>query len=224
MLSRLFKRPEERQAEQQKVQESLTKTRRGLFSQIGGLFQTNELSDETWDDLEALLIQADVGGETSAKLVERMRKRVQTFGIKRATDAQAIFEQELVNLLNEHQPPKDDMERLLTIVMVVGVNGSGKTTSIGKLARLYKQAGYKVVIAAADTFRAAAIDQIPRRIDLLHALFPAHAIGLVAGVIGMPAHAQRIDQLLRRCGRRIGIDTQHAIGLGDRAWHFKAAH
>lgn len=160
MLSRLFKRPEERQAEQQKVQESLTKTRRGLFSQIGGLFQANELSDETWDDLEALLIQADVGGETSAKLVERMRKRVQTFGIKRATDAQTIFEQELVNLLNEHQPPKDDMDRLLTIVMVVGVNGSGKTTSIGKLARLYKQAGYKVVIAAADTFRAAAIDQL----------------------------------------------------------------
>ena len=61
MLSRLFKRPEDRQAEQEKVQESLTKTRRGLFSQIGGLFQANELTDETWDDLETLLIQADVG-------------------------------------------------------------------------------------------------------------------------------------------------------------------
>ena len=160
MLSRLFKRPEDRQAEQQKVQESLTRTRRGLFSQIGGLFQANELTEETWDDLEALLIQADVGGETSAKLVERMRKRVQAQGIKRAADAQAIFEQELVRLLDEHRPPKDEMERLLTIIMVVGVNGSGKTTSIGKLARLYKQAGYKVVIAAADTFRAAAIDQL----------------------------------------------------------------
>ena len=74
MLSRLFKRPEDRQAEQEKVQESLTKTRRGLFSQIGGLFQANELTDETWDDLETLLIQADGGGETSAKLVERRRK------------------------------------------------------------------------------------------------------------------------------------------------------
>ena len=157
MLSRLFKRPEDRQAEQEKVQESLTKTRRGLFSQIGGLFQANELTDETWDDLETLLIQADVGGETSAKLVERMRKRVQALGIKRASDAQAIFEQELIRLLDEHRPPKDDMERLLTIIMVVGVNGSGKTTTIGKLARLYKQAGYKVVIAAADTFRAAAM-------------------------------------------------------------------
>ena len=122
MLSRLFKRPEDRQAEQEKVQESLTKTRRGLFSQIGGLFQANELTDETWDDLETLLIQADVGGETSAKLVERMRKRVQALGVKRASDAQAI--------------------------------------TIGKLARLYKQAGYKVVIAAADTFRAAAIEQL----------------------------------------------------------------
>ena len=160
MLSRLFKRPEDRQAEQEKVQESLTKTRRGLFSQIGGLFQANELTDETWDDLETLLIQADVGGETSAKLVGRMRKRVQALGVKRASDAQAIFEQELIRLLDEHRPPKDDMERLLTIIMVVGVNGSGKTTTIGKLARLYKQAGYKVVIAAADTFRAAAIEQL----------------------------------------------------------------
>ncbi|WP_423222239.1 signal recognition particle-docking protein FtsY [Candidatus Amarolinea aalborgensis] len=160
MLSRLFKRPEDRLAEQEKVQESLAKTRRGLFGQIGGLFQASELTEETWDDLETLLIQADVGGETSAKLVERMRRRVQALGIKRAADARAIFEQELIRLLNEHRPPKDDMERLLTIIMVVGVNGSGKTTSIGKLARLYKQAGYKVVIAAADTFRAAAVEQL----------------------------------------------------------------
>ncbi len=160
LLSRLFKRSEDRQAEQEKVRESLTKTRRGLFSQIGDLFQANELNDEFWDDLETLLIQADVGGETSAALVTRMRQRVQAAGVKRTTDAQAIFEQEMVALLDAHRPPKDDMERLLTIIMVVGVNGSGKTTTIGKLALLYKQAGYKVVIAAADTFRAAAIDQL----------------------------------------------------------------
>ena len=160
MLGRLFKRPEDKKIEQEKVQESLTKTRRNIFSQITDLFQSNELTDETWDDLETLLIQADVGGETAEKLVTRLRKHVQDAGIKRATDAQAAFKQELMTLLTKHQPPPDDMDRLLTVIMVVGVNGSGKTTSIGKLAKTYREAGYKVVIAAADTFRAAAIDQL----------------------------------------------------------------
>ncbi len=160
MLSRLFKKPEEKRAEDEKIHDSLAKTRRGFFGQIGDLFQSNELTDETWDDLETLLIQADVGGNTSLALVERLKEACRARGIKRAMDAQVLFKQELVNLLNQHQPPRDDMERLLTVIMIVGVNGSGKTTSIGKMAKMYKDAGYKVIIAAADTFRAAAIDQL----------------------------------------------------------------
>ena len=157
VLDRLFKRRAEPDPQ---MEQALAKTRKSVFSEISRLFDRETIDEELYEDLEMLLIQADVGGETSAKLVERMRKRVQAMGIKRASDAQAIFEQELIRLLDEHRPPKDDMERLLTIIMVVGVNGSGKTTTIGKLARLYKQAGYKVVIAAADTFRAAAIEQL----------------------------------------------------------------
>lgn len=160
MLSRLFKKPEEKRAEDEKIHESLARTRRGFFGQIGDLFQSNELTDETWDDLETLLIQADVGGNTSLALIERLKAVCRARGIKRAIDAQVLFKQELVNLLNQHQPPRDDMERLLTVIMIVGVNGSGKTTSIGKMAKMYKDAGSTVVIAAADTFRAAAIDQL----------------------------------------------------------------
>ena len=160
MLSRLFKKPEEKRAEDEKIHESLARTRRGFFGQIGDLFQSNELTDETWDDLESLLIQADVGGNTSQALIERLKAVCRARGIKRAIDAQVLFKQELVNLLNQHQPPRDDMERLLTVIMIVGVNGSGKTTSIGKMAKMYKDAGSTVVIAAADTFRAAAIDQL----------------------------------------------------------------
>lgn len=160
MLSRLFKKPEEKRAEEEKIHDSLAKTRRGFFGQIGDLFQSTELTDETWEDLETLLIQADVGGSTSQALVERLKTACRAQGIKRAVDAQALFKQELMKLLNQYQPPRDDMERLLTVIMIVGVNGSGKTTSIGKMAKMYKDAGYKVIIAAADTFRAAAIDQL----------------------------------------------------------------
>ncbi len=160
MLNRLFKKPEEKRAEEAKIHDSLAKTRRGFFGQIGDLFQANELTDDTWEDLETLLIQADVGGSTSQALVERLKTACRTRGIKRASDARGLFKQELVQLLTQHQPPRDDMERLLTVIMIVGVNGSGKTTSIGKMAKMYKDAGYKVVIAAADTFRAAAIDQL----------------------------------------------------------------
>ena len=160
MLNRLFKKPEEKRAEEAKIHDSLAKTRRGFFGQIGDLFQANELTDDTWEDLETLLIQADVGGSTSQALVERLKTACRTRGIKRASDARGLFKQELVQLLTQHQPPRDDMERLLTVIMIVGVNGSGKTTSIGKMAKMYKDAGYKVVIAAADTFRAAVIDQL----------------------------------------------------------------
>lgn len=160
MFSRLFKKPEEKRIADEKIHDSLAKTRRGFFGQIGDLFQSSELTDETWEDLETLLIQADVGGSTSQALVERLKAACRTQGIKRAADAQVLFKEELIKLLNQYQPPRDDMERLLTVILIVGVNGSGKTTSIGKMAKMYKDAGYKVVIAAADTFRAAAIDQL----------------------------------------------------------------
>ena len=143
-----------------KIRESLTRTRNSVFSQITGLFGGSEIDDELWDDLEALLIQADVGVETTTDLIETVRGRVVREGITKPVDAQVILKEEMRNLLDGYGPSDVDRTRILTVILVVGVNGSGKTTTIAKLAYYYKQQGKRVVLAAADTFRAAAIDQL----------------------------------------------------------------
>jgi fused signal recognition particle receptor len=150
----------EKTAEAQKIEQGLTKTRQGVFGRIGSLFQANEITDALWEELEALLVQADVGVETTLELVETVRGRVAAEGVKRAGDAYAILKEEMVRLFGDAPPMAIVEPRLLTVVLVVGVNGSGKTTTIAKLAYYYKQRGRKVVLAAADTFRAAAIDQL----------------------------------------------------------------
>jgi fused signal recognition particle receptor len=143
-----------------KIRESLTRTRNSVFSQITGLFGGSEIDDELWDDLEALLIQADVGVETTTDLIETVRGRVVREGITKPVDAQVILKEEMRNLLDGYGPSDVDRTRILTVILVVGVNGSGKTTTIAKLAYYYKLQGKRVVLAAADTFRAAAIDQL----------------------------------------------------------------
>ncbi|MDM8528741.1 signal recognition particle-docking protein FtsY [Anaerolineales bacterium HSG24] len=143
-----------------KIKESLTRTRNSFFGQISGLFGGETIEEDMWEDLESLLIQADVGVETSMQLVETVRDRVQLEGITRPADAQEIFREEMKKLLEGHEKSAVDKQRILTVILVVGVNGSGKTTTIAKLASLYQQEGKKVLLAAADTFRAAAIDQL----------------------------------------------------------------
>jgi fused signal recognition particle receptor len=142
------------------IRHSLARTRRSVFGQIAGLLGVGDITDETWDDLEALLIQADVGVETTLQVVERLRDRVRQDGIVRADALQGTLRDELRALLEEPSPLQIDGKRLLTLVLIVGVNGSGKTTSIGKLAFHYRQRGRKVMLVAGDTFRAAAIDQL----------------------------------------------------------------
>ena len=160
MLRRLFGRQEEKSADDVKIEESLQKTRSGIFGQIGSLFQENEISDELWEELEEALIVADVGMDTTMHLVESTRDRVEREGIRRTGDAYLILKQEMVKLLQADEPLLIEEPRVLTVVLVVGVNGSGKTTTIGKLALRYRERGKRVVLAAGDTFRAAAIDQL----------------------------------------------------------------
>ena len=160
MLRRLFGRQEEKSADDIRIEESLQKTRSGIFGQIGSLFQENEISDELWEELEEALIVADVGMETTMELVESTRAGVEREGVRRSGDAYLILKQEMVKLLQSDEPLHIEEPRVLTVVLVVGVNGSGKTTTIGKLARRYKDRGKKVVLAAGDTFRAAAIEQL----------------------------------------------------------------
>jgi len=143
-----------------KLEESLTKTRRGFFGQVMQLLGANDITDETWEDLEALLIQADVGVETTIGLVERLRERADQEHIMQARRLREVLREELLLLLPSDVPRDDLAPRLLTVILIVGVNGSGKTTTIAKLARYYRGKGKRVLLAAADTFRAAAIDQL----------------------------------------------------------------
>lgn len=143
-----------------KIRDSLTKTRRSFFGQIAGIFGGGQITDEMWDDLEALLVQADVGVTTTMMLVERLRERVAKGQARNAQAVETLLKDELVGLLGNPGPMAIDEPRRLTVMLVVGVNGSGKTTSIAKLAKYYRDRGRKVMLAAADTFRAAAIDQL----------------------------------------------------------------
>jgi len=181
VLSRFLKRaPKE---DQEKIERSLEKTRRGVFGHIASLFQANELDEEFWEDLEALLIQADIGVEATMDLVKRLRERVTQAGIKRSDEAYTLLKEEMAALLGEAPPPALEKPRLLTVVLVVGVNGSGKTTSIAKLAYYLKQQGKKVLLAAADTYRAAAIDQLRTWGDRIGVEVIAHQPGSDPGAV-----------------------------------------
>jgi fused signal recognition particle receptor len=142
------------------LEDSLTKTRQGFFGQVMRLLGAADISEEMWEELEELLIQADVGVETTIDLVDRLRERVEKEHVRQALEVRDMLRQELLALLPADVPRNDLVERLLTVILIVGVNGSGKTTSIAKLTRYYRSLGKRVVLAAADTFRAAAIDQL----------------------------------------------------------------
>jgi fused signal recognition particle receptor len=143
------------------IRESLSRTRRSVFGQIVNVLGMGEITEETWDDLEALLIQADMGVPTTLGLIEAMRERVEREGLYQTDELLQVMKEEMRAILTTGTPVFELEEpRQLTVVMVVGVNGSGKTTTIGKLAHYYQQRGRKVIIAAGDTFRAAAIDQL----------------------------------------------------------------
>ena len=144
----------------ERITASLTKTRRGFFAQVVRLLGAADISEGMWEELEELLIQADVGVETTIGLVERLRLRVEQEHVLQAAEVQGMLREELLALLPDDVPRNDLVDRLLTVVLIVGVNGSGKTTSIAKLTRYYRSLGKRVVLAAADTFRAAAIDQL----------------------------------------------------------------
>jgi len=141
------------------IKDSLTRTRNTVFSRIAGLLGTSQVTAATWDELEELLIQADVGMETTLYLVERLRQRARDEAILQADALQTALREELRALLPDPPPPNLG-NHPLDVVLIVGVNGSGKTTSIAKLAYRYRQQGRRVLLAAADTFRAAAMDQL----------------------------------------------------------------
>ncbi|MBU0702540.1 MAG: signal recognition particle-docking protein FtsY, partial [Chloroflexi bacterium] len=141
------------------IKDSLTRTRNAVFGRIAGLLGASQVTNSTWDELEELLIQADVGVETTLYLVERLRQRARDEAILQANTLQTALREELRALLPD-TPPLNLGSHPLDVILIVGVNGSGKTTSIAKLAHRYRKQGRRVLLAAADTFRAAAMDQL----------------------------------------------------------------
>lgn len=150
----------------QDLDSSLQKTRESVFAKLSKAFVgKSKVDDEVLDELEEILITSDVGVQTTLKIIERIEKRVSKDKYLGTSELNRILKEEIAELLQENNSGDGaDFEIPSNIkpyvIMVVGVNGVGKTTTIGKLAYNFKQSGKKVVIGAGDTFRAAAVDQI----------------------------------------------------------------
>jgi fused signal recognition particle receptor len=145
-----------------RLDESVRRSRDTFFNKIGQAFDRRSIDDALWDELEELLVQADVGLATTEKLLKSVRERVRSERVRESDHAKAVLKQEMVRLLSA--PGTGHALSLVTnrqnVVLVVGVNGTGKTTSVAKLAAYLQQRGHRVILGAADTFRAAAIDQL----------------------------------------------------------------
>ena len=138
--------------------DGLSKTSKAAFGQMASVLGASEINNETWDDLEALLIQADLGINTTTSILDSLKRFTRTTGLIRASELFLALKREL--RLRLETPPVLNFEGKPIVILVVGVNGSGKTTTIAKLALRFHSAGKKTLLGAADTFRAAAMDQL----------------------------------------------------------------
>lgn len=148
------------------LDKGVEKSREGILNKLGRAFAgKDQVDDETLDNLEEILITSDVGVNTTLEIIKRIEARVAKDKFVTQAELQALLREEIVALLkdNDVDKPAEFDAQLASkphVVLVVGVNGVGKTTTIGKLANLYKKAGKNVLLGAADTFRAAAVDQL----------------------------------------------------------------
>jgi fused signal recognition particle receptor len=160
VFNRLFRRSVEIDPH---LAQGLEKTRRGVFSEITKLFERSAIDDELFEDLEMLLIQADVGWDISQRLVRELKQRIDRDDLKDPQAAREILRLEMTELLEmatRNRKVKILQRGVPFVIMVVGVNGVGKTTSIAKIAAYHRSFNRTVMLAAGDTFRAAAIDQL----------------------------------------------------------------
>lgn len=142
----------------EKLKQGLKKTKESLFGGLGALFSSSEINDDFYDELEETLILADIGAKTSSDIVEGLRRQVKEQKLTEAADVRNMLKEMIGEMLGEDSPL--DLSTVPSVILVIGVNGVGKTTAIGKLSHQLKEEGKRVIVAAADTFRAAAIDQL----------------------------------------------------------------
>ena len=179
-----------------KWKEGLARTSKAAFGQIANLLGAVEFDDSIWDELEALLVQADLGIETTNDVLDAVEKRVDKEGITRTQELKDVLRQELRRRLDT--PPALDFSQRPCIILIVGVNGSGKTTTIAKLGQLFTAQGSSVLLGAADTYRAAAVDQLEiwaKRINL----------PIISGQMGGDAGAVAFDAVQSAQSRQVDI-------------------
>lgn len=139
----------------------LDKTRKATFSKIATAMGANEIDDYLWDDLDAILIQSDLGVDTSREIIDSLKNIAIEESLYKSSDLIQYFKKELIARLSETEDPLIEAKNIKPyVILMVGVNGSGKTTTTAKLAKKYRDAGRKVMVAAGDTYRAAGIDQL----------------------------------------------------------------
>lgn len=144
-----------------RLKDGLNKTRKGFTEKIEQLVTGYaRIDDEFLDDLEAVLLTADVGVQTTARLMADIKAAIKEKTIQSPEDLTPFLRKKISEILDSQAPASPQEQAKPAVVMVVGVNGVGKTTTIGKLARFYREQGGKVILAAGDTFRAAAVDQL----------------------------------------------------------------
>jgi len=185
-----------------KTEPGIKRSRETWFGKIANIFNRDVFGDEVWEELEELLVSADVGVETTSKILSKVKQRVKTDELSEVSQIREALKEEMVSLLNIPQransTPGQSGESPY-IILVVGVNGSGKTTSIAKLAYGFTSQGKRVILAAADTFRAAAIEQLKHWGGKVDAEVIAHQPGGDPGAVaydavqaGYSRHAQAV--------------------------------
>jgi fused signal recognition particle receptor len=162
-----------------------------------GLFDRKNIGAEVWDELEEVLIGADVGMATAEKLIAQVKQRATAEKLD-GTNVRAVLQDEMTRLLTVPPHPAIEVKTPPRVILVVGVNGSGKTTSIAKLAYKMKKEGKNVLLAAADTFRAAAIDQLKKQGERVGVDVIAHQPGADPGAVVYDAY---------QAARSRGVDT-----------------
>jgi fused signal recognition particle receptor len=143
-----------------KLRLGLTRTRQNLGRQLSGLFRGGKIDEELYEELETILLTADTGVNATAQLLEDLRKQVKKKGLTDAAELKETLKESLVEMLKPLERPLDTTTNSPFVIMITGVNGVGKTTSIGKLAKYFQSQGKSVLLAAGDTFRAAAREQL----------------------------------------------------------------
>jgi fused signal recognition particle receptor len=185
-----------------KTEPGVKRSKETWFGKIANIFNRDAFGDEVWEELEELLVSADVGVETTSKLLSKVKQRVKTDGLSEVSQIREALKEAMVSLLSIPQranPIPEQSGEPPHIILVVGVNGSGKTTSIAKLAYGFISQGKRVILAAADTFRAAAIEQLKHWGGKIDAEVIAHQPGGDPGAVaydavqaGYSRHAQAV--------------------------------